>query len=141
MIPLEEWLSPIVAGRVFSGAMLAVLFLQSGLDKVFDREGNLSWIKDHFSESPLVGNVPFLLTLITVIEILAGLSSFLGIGFYLFSNDTILLKMGVQFSCLAILMLFAGQRIAKKYEGAADLVPYFIMALLSNFLYFDLPNV
>ena len=32
---------------------------------------------------------------------------------------------------LALLMLFFGQRMAKDYGGAAGLVPYFLVAVLS----------
>src|SRR4029079_6330944 len=36
-------------------AFLAVLFLQSGLDKVVDRDGNTAFLRDHFQTSPLAG--------------------------------------------------------------------------------------
>jgi hypothetical protein len=32
---------------------LAILFLQSGIDKVVDRRGNLEWLNGHFAKSPL----------------------------------------------------------------------------------------
>ena len=47
-------------------AFMAVLFLQSGLDKVFDYQGNLSWLTGHFSKSIFNGMVPILLTVLTV---------------------------------------------------------------------------
>ena len=45
--------------QAFVSAFLAILFLQSGIDKVVDRRGNLEWLKGHFAKSPLAGMVPF----------------------------------------------------------------------------------
>ncbi|PHN99997.1 DoxX family protein, partial [Rhodobacteraceae bacterium 4F10] len=43
---------------------LIVTFLQSGIDKVTDWKGNLSFIKGHFKDSPLKNSVPLLLAVI-----------------------------------------------------------------------------
>jgi hypothetical protein len=48
--------------QIFASAFLAILFLQSGIDKVVDRRGNLEWLKGHFAKSPLAGVVPALVT-------------------------------------------------------------------------------
>ena len=61
------------------GIFWAILFLQSGFDKVFDWKGNLEWLKGHFSKSPLASFVAPMLGVLTVIEILAGLSSAIGV--------------------------------------------------------------
>ena len=58
--------------QAFSSAFLAILFLQSGIDKVVDRRGNLEWLKGHFAKSPLAGVVPLMVTVITALEIAAG---------------------------------------------------------------------
>ncbi len=51
---------------------LAILFLQSGIDKVIDFRGNQGYLTQHFGKSPLRGVVtPMLLTL-TVVEVSAG---------------------------------------------------------------------
>ena len=39
-------------------AFLAITFLQSGLDKILDWNGNVSWLKSHFSQTILKNNVP-----------------------------------------------------------------------------------
>ncbi len=109
-------------------AFMAILFLQSGLDKVFDYQGNLSWLKEHFSKSILAGSVPVMLPLITLMECAAGLLSAAGTIQLLYSKDEHLAWLGLFFSALSLLMLFFGQRIAKDYAGAAVLVPYFILA-------------
>src|SRR2546430_6938180 len=58
--------------QVFASAFLAILFLQSGIDKVVDRRGNLEWLKGHFAKSPLTGFVPAMVTIITLLELVAG---------------------------------------------------------------------
>src|SRR4051812_39479386 len=59
-------------------AFLAVLFLQSGFDKVLDRRGNLDWLTGHFAKSPLAKMVPLLLSVITLLEIASGILSAVG---------------------------------------------------------------
>jgi uncharacterized membrane protein YphA (DoxX/SURF4 family) len=113
---------------------LAILFSQSGLDKVFDWKGNLSWLTGHFSNSLLAGFVPVLLFVITVFEILAGLFSAVGIFVLTFSGETWVGFIGVLLSSLSLTMLFFGQRMAKDYAGAGGLVHYFILTILG--LYF-----
>ena len=58
--------------QILASAFLAILFLQSGIDKIVDRRGNFEWLKGHFAKSPLAGIVPALLICITILEIAAG---------------------------------------------------------------------
>ena len=58
---------------------LIVTFLQSGIDKITDWKGNVSFIKDHFKNSPLKNTVPFLLGVILITEIVASLFMIYGI--------------------------------------------------------------
>jgi len=44
--------------QILVAAFLAILFLQSGIDKIVDRRGNLEWLKGHFAKSALAGVVP-----------------------------------------------------------------------------------
>src|SRR5437870_355685 len=115
--------------QIFTAAFLAILFLQSGIDKVVDRRGNLEWLKGHFAKSPLAGTVPGLLSAITILEISAGALSAIGCAVIIFSHDSTLAFYGAVISTIAIVALFFGQRMAKDYAGAAVLVPYFLLAL------------
>jgi diacylglycerol kinase len=121
--------------QIFAAAFLAILFLQSGIDKFVDRRGNLEWLKGHFAKSPLASVVPTLVTMITILEFTAGALS--GIGCFavmLLRNPTIAFY-GAVISAVAILALFFGQRMAKDYAGAAVLVPYFLLTLVAIFLF------
>jgi hypothetical protein len=117
-----------------SSAFLAILFLQSGIDKVVDRRGNLEWLQGHFAKSPLAGIVPAMVTVITILEIAAGVLSAIGCLVIIFSRDSIVAFYGAVISAIAILALFFGQRMAKDYAGAAVLVPYFLLALAAIYL-------
>src|SRR5437667_12893674 len=64
--------------QILVSAFLAILFLQSGIDKIVDRRGNLEWLKGHFAKSPLGGFVPLLFAALTIIEVSAGLLSAIG---------------------------------------------------------------
>jgi hypothetical protein len=115
-------------------AFLAILFLQSGIDKIVDRRGNLEWLKGHFSKSPLAGIVPLMVTAITILEIAAGALSATGCALIVFSRDSTVAFYGALVAAMSILALFFGQRMAKEYAGAAILVPYFLLALIAIYL-------
>jgi diacylglycerol kinase len=120
--------------QILAAAFLAILFLQSGIDKIVDRRGNLEWLKGHFAKSPLAGTVPALLTAITILELAAGVLSALGCVLLLLLRDSTVAFCGAIISAAAIIALFFGQRIAKDYAGAAVLVPYFLLALVAIYL-------
>lgn len=115
-------------------AFLAVLFLQSGLDKVFKYQANYKWIKEHFAKSPLKNTVSILFPLITVTEVLAGIFSLAGIGIFLLNESTTIGLIGAELAALCIVMLFLGQRLAKDYEGAVNLTQYFIVSLVAIYI-------
>lgn len=116
--------------QVLGTGMLAVLFLQSGLDKIFDWKGNLSWLTEHFSKSIFKNIVGILLFVITVLEVSAGAFSLIGVFMILFKQTVSYALLGALLSALSLLGLFTGQRIAKDYPGAGSLVNYFILTIL-----------
>jgi uncharacterized membrane protein YphA (DoxX/SURF4 family) len=126
--------SAIVLLQVLVSAFLAILFLQSGIDKVVDRRGNLEWLKGHFAKSPLSGIVPTMMTAVTILEIAAGALSAVGCVVIIFAWDSTVAFYGALISAIAILALFFGQRMAKDYAGAAVLVPYSLLTLVALYL-------
>jgi uncharacterized membrane protein YphA (DoxX/SURF4 family) len=120
--------------EILVSAFLAILFLQSGIDKVVDRRGNLEFLQGHFAKSPLAGMVPLLVTLITVLELLAGILSALGCVLILLTHNSIIAFYGAVIAAVSILALFFGQRMAKDYAGAAVLVSYFLLCLVAIYL-------
>ena len=115
-------------------AFLAILFLQSGVDKVIDRRGNLEWLSGHFAKSPLAGMVGPMVLAITILELLAGGLSAVGCVMVLVARDSTIAFYGAVVSAIAIVALFFGQRMAKEYPGAASLVAYFLLTLVAIYL-------
>jgi hypothetical protein len=120
--------------QVLFSVFFAILFLQSGIDKIVDRKGNLSWLIGHFANSPLARMVPLLLTIITIFEVLAGLTSAIAVVELCVFRSFNFPLIGTSLSAVSLLILFFGQRLAKDYAGAGALVPYFLAAAIN--LYF-----
>ncbi len=111
-------------------AFFAILFLQSGLDKVFNYRDNLEYFRSHFAKSPLAGSVGLLMPVITGLETAAGGCSAIAVFQLLIFQRKDMALAGLMLAALSLLCLFFGQRLAKDYAGAAVLVPYFLAALL-----------
>jgi hypothetical protein len=120
--------------QVLVSAFLAVLFLQSGLDKVVDRKGNREYLEQHFARSPLAGTVGPMFLVITILEVSAGALSGLGCVVLLLTHNPTLAYFGAVVAGVNIVALFFGQRVSKDYAGAAALVPYFLLAISAIYL-------
>ena len=104
--------------------------MQSGIDKIIDRKGNLDWLTGHFSNSPLKNIVPLLLMIITLSELLGGFLCIVGIFDFLINGTKLLMLYGFIINAISLIALFLGQRLAKDYEGAAVLLGYFILTII-----------
>lgn len=113
---------------------LIVTFLQSGIDKVTDWNGNVSFIKEHFKNSPFKNSVPLLLVIILVMELLAGALMFVGIFNLATTGAKDLALIGVELAALSLIFLLIGQRLAKDYAGAMTLAVYFIIAIFGVYI-------
>jgi len=120
--------------RFLVGAFMAILFLQSGLDKVMHYGGNLEYLKGYFKDSPLAGMVGLMMPAITVLEVLAGGLSLIGLVSSFLPIQIPFAFFGMALSGVCLLCLFFGQRMANDYAGAAALVPYFLVAIVGLFL-------
>ncbi|MBT5078553.1 MAG: DoxX family protein [Candidatus Marinimicrobia bacterium] len=123
-------LSPLSISQILIASFLAICFLQSGIDKIIDRKGNLDWLTGHFSNSPLKNIVPLLLMIITLSELLGGFLCIVGIFDFLINGTKLLMLYGFTINAISLIALFLGQRLAKDYEGAAVLLGYFILTII-----------
>ncbi|WP_298314830.1 DoxX family protein [uncultured Aquimarina sp.] len=113
---------------------LLITFLQSGIDKITDWKGNLSWLKDHFSATFLGKIVPLLLGIVLILEIITAILCILGI-YQLITDGGIRFASEAIFSaCITLLMLLFGQRVAKDYQGALTITCYFIVAIFGLYV-------
>ncbi len=108
---------------------LAITFLQSGFDKIADWKGNIDWLKSHFAETILKNRVPFSVGFILVLEMVAGILAIIGILSILINQNTEIALLAGIISCITLLLLLLGQRMAKDYDGARTIVIYFIPTL------------
>jgi len=127
-----EWASYIL--QLLVSAFIAVLFLQSGLDKVIDRKGNRAYLEEHFARSPLAGTVGPMFLVVTILEVAAGVLSGIGFLMLLVTRDSMVAYLGAVVAGVNLVALFFGQRVSKDYGGAAALVPYFLLALVGVYL-------
>ena len=116
-------------------AFLAITFLQSGYDKIKDWKGNVEWLNGHFSNTVLAKQVPFALGTVLLLEIVSGVLCVSGIIQNIMQDGVIrgLGFYGAILSCITLLFLLFGQRLAKDYDGARTIVIYFIPAVLLVF--------
>jgi hypothetical protein len=119
---------------LFAALLAAILFIQSGLDKVFDWKGNLGWLTGHFSKSFLAPMVPVMLATITLMELATGFLAAAGIVYFLVAGSLALVFWASVVGAASIAALFFGQRVAKDYPGAALLVPYFLLMLFTMYV-------
>lgn len=130
----------LLLARCFVCAFFAIVMLQSGLDKLTDFKGNLSYLQEHFSKTIFKPSVAPMLASIAVLETLAG--ALCGVSIVLLLGhvqvhvlDALTLPgAALALICLDFCMLMLGQRIAKDYAGAASLAGYFVVALVGLFL-------
>ena len=113
---------------------LAITFLQSGFDKIADWKGNIEWLKSHFAETILKNRVPFALGIVLVLEMIAGILAILGTLSILINGNTEIALISGVISCVTLLFLLFGQRIAKDYDGARTIVIYLIPSLFLVYL-------
>ncbi len=111
--------------------LLAATFIQSAYDKTMYWHDNLSWLKGHFAKTPIKNMVPASLFLILVLELVSGILCLAGILQLIMNNQRTFGFYGAIFSCVTLIFLLVGQRMAKEYEGAKTIVIYFIPALLA----------
>ena len=113
---------------------LIITFLQSGIDKLIDWKGNLSFIKGHFKNSPLKNQVPLLLAIILVTEIAASILMIVGVYELYTSGSKDIAILGIELSAISLIFLLIGQRLAKDYAGAMTLAVYFIISIMGLYL-------
>ncbi|MBU2948277.1 DoxX family membrane protein [Zobellia uliginosa] len=116
---------------------LIIVFMQSGIDKVFNWKETLSYLKEHFKDTPLESLVPALLGTLLLIETASGILCAIGLYQLLIIGENTIAFYGSILSCISLLMLMFGQRMAKDYEGAKTITVYFMPAI---FLVYILQN-
>ena len=110
-------------------AFLAATFVQSSYDKTMYWNDNLQWLKGHFAKTPIRDLVPVSLLLILVLELISSILCIVGILQLVINSGRSFGLYGAVASCVTLIFLLVGQRMAKDYDGARTIVIYFMPAI------------
>ncbi|KGL62409.1 DoxX family membrane protein [Polaribacter sp. Hel1_85] len=113
---------------------LIITFVLSGIEKIFDWKGNVTFIKGHFKNSPLKNSVPLLLAILLILEIVASILMIIGVYQIYTSEAKEIALIGIELSAISIIFMLIGQRLAKDYPGAMSLGVYFMITLWGVYL-------
>ena len=117
--------------QILSSIFFAIVFFQSGIDKIIDRKGNLNFFENHFKNTLFHKIYTHALTTLMLLELIAAILCAYGCIHSIVYKDTGFIFYGLLVTSFVLLSLLLGQRIAKDYVGAADITIYFIMCIIS----------
>ena len=115
---------------IFVLTFFLIVFIQSGLDKVFDYKGNLSFLNDSLGSFFSKQLITLALISVTILELTSGLLCLLGIVDVIFNDSNFIGLIGMIIGSVALLILLFGQRVSKNYDGAKTIAIYFILAMI-----------
>ena len=107
----------------------SIVFIQSGIDKVVDKKGNMSFLLSHLGKAFPLTLIKIAFYVVTFLELVSGLLCGLGLIQLLFFEQKSAGLIGLVVGSLALLVLLFGQRVSKNYEGAKTITIYFILSI------------
>ena len=121
--------------KILVAVFLAILFVQSGGDKLIHWKENKEYFKNQFKGTFLIRFVTMALAKLAFLELSAGLLCFAGSILLVFEASSQIALWGYILSAVSFLALLFGQRCAKDYAGAAVLPGYFLISVAGIVLY------
>ena len=117
--------------QILSSIFFAIVFFQSGIDKVIDRKGNINFFENHFKNTLFHKIYAQALTALMLLELIAASLCAYGSIYSIVYKNTDFIFYGLLVTSFILLSLLLGQRIAKDYAGAADITIYFILCIIT----------
>jgi uncharacterized membrane protein len=117
--------------QILVSIFFSIVFFQSSIDKINDKEGNLEFFNLHFKETLFQDYTSTLLNILTLLEIFSAFLCSLGFFYKLLYYNSIFIYYGLLMCAIVLLSLLLGQRLAKDYAGAADITIYFILCIIT----------
>ena len=117
--------------QILSSIFFAIVFFQSGTDKVIDRKGNINFFENHFKKTLFHKIYAQALTALMLLELIAASLCAYGCIYSIVYKNTDFIFYGLLVTSFILLSLLLGQRIAKDYVGAADIAIYFILCIIT----------
>ena len=115
-------------------SFFSIVFIQSGLDKVFDHKGNLSFLRDLLGKFFSQSLITLAFISVTVLELFSGFLCLAGVFYTIFYDSSLIGLVGLIVGSVALLVLLFGQRVSKNYEGAKTITIYFILSIIGVLL-------
>ena len=112
----------------------SIVFIQSGMDKIIDKKGNLSFLVSHLEKVFSRTLIKIAFYVVTFLEISSGILCLLGTFQLLFFEQKQLGLIGIFVGSVALLILLFGQRVSKNYDGAQTIAVYFILSIIGGLL-------
>ena len=113
---------------------LLITFVVSVIEKLSDWSGTISYISETFKNSLIKNFIKPLIAFLVFLEVLTVYFITIGIyQLYIYQEKENAL-LGSTISCISILYMLIGQRIAKDYPGATSLTVYFILSVFGVYL-------
>lgn len=109
---------------------LAITFIMSAHEKLFHWNDNMAWMKPHFEKSVLKNLVPQAAGILVFFELIASILCVVGVIELYINGGRMTGFYGAVFSCLTLLLMLIGQRLAKDFDGARTIAIYFVVAIL-----------
>jgi hypothetical protein len=109
---------------------LAVTFIQSAYEKIFYWQDNLEWLKGLFEKTFLKNYMVLVTGILVILELLAGIFCCVGIAQMIINGERLYGFYGGVFSCTCLIFMLFGQRLIRDYDGARNIVIYFIPAVM-----------
>jgi hypothetical protein len=122
-----------------SAQILIVLFFCityffSVFDKLINWKETTTFYNNHFQKTFIKKNIPLVLFIILLIEIIALITLLFGLYFIVIKSNFLFAKIGLEISAFTLLLFLIGQRLAKDYQGAMNLTVYFILNIFGIYL-------
>jgi uncharacterized membrane protein YphA (DoxX/SURF4 family) len=115
---------------LFVLAFFLIVFIQSGIDKIIDYKGNLTFLKGLFKAFFSPPLITLALISVTILEVISGVLCLIGICDFILNDSSFIGLLGLITGSFALLILLFGQRVSKNYEGAKTIAIYFILAMI-----------
>jgi hypothetical protein len=114
-------------------AFLALTFIMSAHEKLFHWNDTMAWLKAHLEKTILKKNVPIATGILVFLELISGILCIVGIVELYINGGRMFGFYGAVYSCITLLFMLFGQRLAKDFDGARTIAIYFMVAVLGVF--------
>ena len=116
-------------------SFFSIVFIQSGLDKVFNKKENLSFLYELLGKVFSKSLILVAFYSITLLEVASGFLCLIGILEIIAYGSSMLGYWGLIVGALALLILLFGQRMSQNYDGAKTITIYFILTVFGISLF------